>query len=115
MTLADERYMEQIADAAERAVSYVEGVAFETFSADRLTRAAVEREIEIAGRAAALLTDRARAERSDLPLDALARLAEECFFHYDGIEIADIWRAAAIVLPEVLGRLRPDGAEDDDD
>ena len=80
-------------DAIDRIVSYVEGMSYESFLADRKTQDAVIRNVEIIGEAASSLPIDFTQRHEDIPWGDLVGMRNVLVHQYFGILPEVVWDA----------------------
>ena len=97
-----------ILDAIDRIVSYVEGMSYESFLADRKTQDAVIRNVEIIGEAACSLPIDFTQRHEDIPWGDLVGMRNVLVHQYFGILPEVVWDVIKNELPalrEQIARL----------
>lgn len=94
-------------DSARSIVSLVEKMTFEAYSADRRTKRAVEREIEIIGEAARGVSDTVRDKHPYVPWGKIVAQRHRLAHEYAEIDDELIWRVATVHAPELVRLLTP--------
>lgn len=97
----DEVALEDIRNAARRAVSYVEGMNRAEFEADDKTKAAVVRELTIMGEAATRLSQSYRDTHTEVPWHLLVRLRNFYMHVYDAVNYRKVWATLGNSLPRI--------------
>jgi len=98
-------------DAARTAVEFIRGLQFERFLADRKTRNAVERNLEIIGEAARGLSQEVREHHADIPWKSMIALRNVLAHEYDEVRHEIIWRVCRDKLPALIQELQAMGVE----
>ncbi len=101
-------YLENIAEAADRAIRYVAGMDFAAFEQDTRTQDAVVRNIEIIGEAATRLYQVSPAytnAHQEIPWAYMRGMRNIIAHEYWGVDIEVVWRTALNDLPGLLQRL----------
>jgi uncharacterized protein with HEPN domain len=84
-------YVADIVDNMRAATTFVEGMSFDDFVADRKTAYAVVRCLEIIGEAAKNVPDYVRALRPDVPWKDMAGMRDRCVHGYFGVRYETVW------------------------
>lgn len=92
-------------DAIDRIASYVEGMAYEEFLADRKTQDAVTRNIEIIGEAARALPEDFKEQHTDIPWDEIVAMRNVIVHQYFGILPDVVWDVVKNELPGLRSQL----------
>ena len=93
-------------DAAEQALSFVQGRLRADLDADAMLRLALTRAVEIVGEAAAQVTDAGRAELPDVPWPQVIGMRNRLVHAYFDINGDILWDTVLIALPLLLVQLR---------
>ena len=101
----DTELVDDILGAAQRVMTYVSGMSYDTFVADTKTQDAVIRNIEIIGEAAKNLSQSARAKLPEVPWRQMAGSRDRLIHDYSGVNIDIVWQIAHVELPRVLKML----------
>jgi len=106
MTQHDDRaYLGQMLEAAREARSYVVGVEFETFAADRMRQRAVIYVIQIIGEAARRVSAEGKASVPEIPWPQIIGMRHKLVHDYLGIDYEEVWRTAIDDLPALIRSL----------
>jgi len=84
-------YLSDMVDSCEHIRSYVAGMTFEEFVADRKTLDAVARNLEIIGEATKNIPDEILSERSEIPWKQVRRFRDKIAHHYFDLNLQRIW------------------------
>ena len=102
----DNRFrLQDILDAIDRISSYVEGITYEDFLADRKTQDAVTRNVEIIGEAARSLSEQFKQEHSSIPWQDIVGMRNVIVHHYFGILPDVVWDVIENELPTLRSQL----------
>jgi len=93
-------------DAAQFVQSMVSEMTFEQYQADRKTKRAVEREIEIIGEAARSISETLQAAHPEIPWAKIMGQRHKLAHDYGEIEDEIIWKVATYYIPELIGQLK---------
>ncbi|HUR63304.1 MAG TPA: HepT-like ribonuclease domain-containing protein [Candidatus Thermoplasmatota archaeon] len=97
--------LNDVADHAEEALGYLEGVSLAAFRKDRRLQLALERLLEIVGESAGRVSSAAQA-RVDVDWRGLRALRNVLAHQYDAIDHALLYAAATRRLPGVVQAVR---------
>ena len=98
-------------DAARAAVEFTQNLRFESFVADRKTRNAVERALEIMGEAARNVSQETRENYPDIPWSSIIGLRNVIAHEYGEILYENLWIVCINKLPPLIERLVGIGAD----
>jgi len=85
----------------------VEGLGCAQYAADRKTRRAVEREVEIIGEAARKVSQAFCDAHPQIPWRKIIGQRHKLAHEYAEIQDEVVWRVATIHVPELIDRLEP--------
>lgn len=102
---SDQSYLWDMLEAARNVSEFVSGKHFEGYSADKILRSAVERQIEIIGEAARHLSKEFRTAHSEIPWSAIIAQRHILAHDYGDIRHDRIWRVATVHIPELVRSL----------
>ncbi len=85
----------------------VSGMNFEMYAADRRTRRAVEREIEIIGEAARKVTLPFQEAHPEIPWRKIIAQRHILAHEYGEVQDELLWKVATVHIPELLALLQP--------
>ncbi len=98
-------------DAARAIVEFTVGQHFERYLADRKTRNAVERNLEIIGEAARHVSDNARNMFPDIPWTSVIGLRNIIVHEYGEIRHEKVWAICRDRLPALIEQLERSGVD----
>jgi len=102
----DNRFrLQDILDAIDRIGSYVEGMTYADFLADRKTQDAVTRNIEIIGEAARSLTAQFKQEHPSVPWEETIAMRNVVVHQYFGVLPDVIWDVIENELPPLRSQI----------
>jgi len=94
-----------ILDAIDRIVSYVGGMSYDDFLADRKTQDAVTRNIEIIGEAARTLPEDFKERHADIAWDEIVGMRNVIVHQYFGILPDVVWDVIKHELPTLRSQI----------
>ena len=94
-----------ILDSIDRIISYVEGMGYEDFLADRRTQDAVIRNIEIIGEAARALPEDFQERHADVPWSEIVAMRNVIVHQYFGILPEVVWDVVKNELPTLRAQI----------
>lgn len=95
-------YLRDIKDAAEAALSFVEGVELSSFLDDKKTHFAVVRALEILGEAANRIPAEARTNWPQVPWQDMADMRNVLAHAYFGVDLNVVWETLQQDLPSLI-------------
>jgi len=104
--------LEDIAEAVQAIGEFTEGMAKDDLAADRKTRDAVIRNLEVIGEAAKKLPDELRDRHADIEWKRIAGLRDILIHDYFGIDLDIIWDVVETEVPKLGERVGQMLAED---
>jgi uncharacterized protein with HEPN domain len=102
---SDDDLLNDILDAAEEAVSYVEGMMFDEFRQDRKTQAAVMYRLGIIGEAARYVTAETQSKYS-VDWTAMRGMRNRLVHGYGSVRPLIVWKTVTEDLPTLILELR---------
>lgn len=99
-------YLDDIVEAAETALEFIEGFDRDQFLADRKTAFAVVRALEIVGEAAKKIPEGFRARHPQIPWRAMAGMRDKLIHDYTGVDLTVVWQTLVAPLPLALENIR---------
>lgn len=99
-------------DAARAASEFTAGMSMHTYLADRKTRNAIERNLEIIGEAARHVSDAARARLPEVPWTSVIGLRNIIAHEYGEILHEKVWGICNHRLPTLIGQLENAGIDE---
>jgi uncharacterized protein with HEPN domain len=94
-------YLTDIADAIDAAQSFVAGMDFTQFHADRRTVYAVTHALEIVGEAAKRIPEPVRVSYPTVPWRLMAGMRDRLIHGYDTVDLDVLWKTIMEDLPTV--------------
>jgi len=85
-------YIEDIIDAMDDAMSFVEGMKYEDLVKDRKTIYAVVRALEIIGEAVKRIPDLVRNRYPQIPWKDMAGMRDKLIHEYFGVDMKRVWK-----------------------
>jgi len=99
-------YLDDIIDAAGKAVRFVEGLSFSDFESDERTLYAVVRALEILGEAAKNVPQATRGRAPQIPWQDMAGMRDKLIHAYHGVDLRVVWRTVRDDLPDTIEATR---------
>jgi len=107
LTSRERQHLLDILLAAEDALSFVRGKAFEEFAASALIRRAILHCLAVMGEAAGRIDDASESEVPDLPWRPMKNLRNVIVHDYEGVNLPRIWEIVTVELPIVVAARDP--------
>jgi uncharacterized protein with HEPN domain len=101
----DLAYLWDMLQAARDAVEFVTGKRRDEWDADKVTRLAVERTVEIVGEAARHVSDRTRVNHPEIPWRQIVGLRHLLAHEYGQIDYARLFDTVIRDIPELIKNL----------
>jgi len=102
----DKDFLNHIAEAVRRTISYTEKMTYDEFLEDIKTQDAVIRNIEIIGEATKNLSGDMRDNYPEIPWKGLAGMRDKLIHQYFGVNFDIVWNVAKEELPEILLQIK---------
>lgn len=99
-------YLEDILEAAETGVRFVEGTEKSRFMKDKKSHFATVRALEIIGEASKRIPSEIRQRYPDIAWDEMARMRDKLIHHYTKVNLEVVWRTASTDLPILSMQIR---------
>ncbi|MBS7247329.1 MAG: DUF86 domain-containing protein [Candidatus Jordarchaeales archaeon] len=94
-------YVEDIVEAMEDAMSFVEGMNYDDFINDKRTIYAVIRALEVIGEAVKKIPNSVRNSYSQIPWKDMAGMRDKLIHEYFGIDLKRIWKTIKEDIPNL--------------
>jgi len=94
-------YVEDIVEAVDDAVRFVEGVEYDDFVKDRKTVYAVTRAIEIIGEAVKKIPDKVKKRYPKIPWKRMAGMRDKLIHEYFGVDLRRVWNTVKKDIPNL--------------
>jgi len=94
-------YVEDIIEAMDDAMSFVEGVGYDDFIKDRKTAYAVTRAVEIIGEAVKKIPERVKKRNSKIPWKRMAGMRDKLIHEYFGVDLRRVWNTVKKDIPNL--------------
>jgi len=94
-------FIEDIVNAMNKALRFVEGMSFEEFSKDDKTIFAVIRAIEIIGEATKNIPDEIKKAYPEIPWKGMAGMRDKVIHGYFGVDLKVVWDTVTKRIPEI--------------
>jgi uncharacterized protein with HEPN domain len=95
----DSVYLKHIRDSIAKIQAYTKGLNKASFLKDSLVQDAVIRQIEIIGEAAKRLSERIRAQHTDVPWQDISGMRNKLIHDYFGVDIEKVWLTVRDDIP----------------
>ncbi len=94
-------FVEDIINAMNKALKFVEGISYEEFAKDDKTVFAVIRAIEIIGEAVKNIPEDIREKYPEIPWKGMAGMRDKVIHGYFGVDIKVVWDTVKKRIPEL--------------
>ena len=91
-----------IASAAQRIMTFAEGMDKASFEADSRTHLAVQHQIMVIGEAAKRLSTELQNEIGEIPWSAVARMRDRLIHGYDTVDLEVVWDTVRQNIPNLM-------------
>lgn len=94
-------FIEDIIDAMNKALKFIEGISYEEFARDDKTIFAVIRAIEVVGEAVKKIPEETREKYPEIPWKGMAGMRDKVIHGYFGVDVRVVWDTVKKRIPEV--------------
>jgi len=94
-------FVEDVIDAMDKALQFVEGMSYDEFAQDSKTVFAVVRAIEIIGEAVKNMPKDIREKHPEVPWKGMAGMRDKVIHGYFGVDMKVVWDTVKKRIPEV--------------
>jgi uncharacterized protein with HEPN domain len=99
-------YLEDIRQAADKAITFLDDLSLQAFSTDEKTAYAVVRALEILGEAAKRIPQEVRDKYPQIPWRAMAGIRDKLIHDYVSVNLEIVWKTVTQDLPQLLPQIR---------
>ncbi|MGC8831783.1 MAG: DUF86 domain-containing protein [Thermoproteota archaeon] len=92
-------YVNDIVNAMDKAMKFVEGMSYEQFIKDDKTVFAVVRALEIIGEAVKKIPEETRMKYPDIPWKGMAGMRDKVIHEYFGVNLKYVWETVGKRIP----------------
>jgi uncharacterized protein with HEPN domain len=85
-------YIENIIEAMDDAMRFIEGMEYDDFLKDKKTLYAVTGAIEIIGEAVKKIPDKVKEKYSKIPWKKMAGMRDKLIYEYFGVDLKRVWK-----------------------
>jgi uncharacterized protein with HEPN domain len=98
-------YLNDIHDAINKGISFIENMTFEAFAKDEKTQYAVIRAIEVVGEASKKIPTEIKNQSSEIPWKNISGMRDMLIHDYFGVNISVVWETANKDFPELIDKI----------
>lgn len=102
----DEVTVQDIINAAQLVIEFVEGFEKQTFIEDWKTRSAVLYQLTVIGEAVKRLSKEFRATYPEIPWTLIAGMRDNLIHGYDLIDWDEVWKTSTTDVPDLLDKVK---------
>lgn len=99
-------YLEDILDAAQRAIQFTRGWSYSRFRADDRSHFATVRALEIIGEAAKRVPEEVREKYPQIAWSEMSRMRDKLIHHYTKVNLEVVWRTTREDLPVLIDQIQ---------
>jgi uncharacterized protein with HEPN domain len=99
-------FLEDILDAAERAIQFTRDWSYSQFKADDRSHYATVRALEIIGEAAKRVPEEIREKYPQIAWSEMSRMRDKLIHHYTKVNLEVVWRTTREDLPVLIDQIR---------
>lgn len=103
----DTTYLLDILIAANKAMSYLDGLTYQEYETSDLHQFAVMRALEIIGEAANRISDGTKRDYPEIPWDEITGMRNRLVHEYFRINLIAVWDTVQRDLPELVKAIEP--------
>ncbi|HUT62994.1 MAG TPA: DUF86 domain-containing protein [Anaerolineae bacterium] len=94
-------YIQDILEAMDNAIKFIENMSYDEFAQDTKTIYAVIRAIEVIGEATKNIPDEIRKKYPEIPWKDMAGMRNKTIHEYFGVKIERVWLTVKENIPEI--------------
>ena len=102
----DETTVQDIINAAQLVIEFVEGFEKDAFMEDWKTRSAVLYQLTVIGEAVKRLSKEFRARYPEIPWTLIAGMRDNLIHGYDLIDWDEVWKTSTTDVPDLLDKVK---------
>jgi uncharacterized protein with HEPN domain len=101
----DDIVLQDILNAAQLVIAFIEGFELNSFNNDWKTRSAVLYQLTIIGEAVKRLSAEFRAAHADIPWASMAGMRDHLVHAYDLVDWDEVWKTATTDIPPLIAKI----------
>jgi len=94
-------YVEDVVEAMDDAMRFVEGMEYDDFVKDKKTAYAVTRAVEIIGEAVKKIPERVKKRYPKIPWKRMAGMRDKLIHEYFGVDLRRVWNTVKKDIPNL--------------
>ena len=99
-------YLEDILQAAQKAIAFVQGLNKDSFTSDEKTVFAVTRALEVLGEATKRIPQSFRDQHPEVPWRSMAGIRDKLIHDYSSVNTEVLWNTVTDDLPPLLPKIQ---------
>jgi len=102
----DKAYIQDILQACENCINFINQMTYEQFEKDLKTTSAVQHQILIIGEVVKRVSQKLRNDNPEIPWKAMAGMRDVLIHSYQSADFYEIWQTVRKAMPELILKLK---------